>query len=93
MADVAVLLGRLARDPRVRRRHRLLVFALLGYLALPFDLVPDFIPVVGYLDDALAVLLVLGRLVRAAGDELVAEHWPGSAGSLRALLRSVVVGG
>ena len=51
--DCIVLVSRLLRDPRVPRRHKLLLGALVGYLAFPFDLVPDFIPVAGYLDDAL----------------------------------------
>jgi uncharacterized membrane protein YkvA (DUF1232 family) len=60
---------------------------LAGYLALPFDLVPDFIPVAGQLDDAILVGLVLRSLVRAAGPDLVREHWPGPEESLRAVLR------
>jgi uncharacterized membrane protein YkvA (DUF1232 family) len=91
LPDVTVLLARLARDSRVRRRDRLLLVGLGGYLALPFDLVPDFIPILGQLDDAVLVLLVLRRLVRSAGADLVREHWPGQEGSLRAVL--VLAGG
>ena len=75
--DCLRLARRLARDPRVSRGRRLSLLALVAYLALPFDLVPDFIPVLGALDDALLVVLVLRGVVRAAGPELVAEHWPG----------------
>ncbi len=49
--DCIVLVTRLARDPRVPRRRKLLLIALVAYLSLPFDLVPDFIPVAGQLDD------------------------------------------
>jgi uncharacterized membrane protein YkvA (DUF1232 family) len=85
--DCAVLFGRLLRDPRLARRHKLLVGALLVYLATPFDLVPDFIPVVGQLDDAIIVALVLRRVLRGAGRGLLAEHWPGPVESLALLMR------
>jgi uncharacterized membrane protein YkvA (DUF1232 family) len=75
--DCAVLFGRLARDARVPRRHKALLLALVGYLALPFDLVPDFIPVAGQLDDAIIVALALRAVVRQAGPQLIREHWPG----------------
>src|SRR5437867_13198046 len=66
--DCAVLTGRLLRDGRVPRRHKLLLAGLLAYLALPFDLVPDFIPVVGQLDDVLVTAIVLRAFLRAGGD-------------------------
>lgn len=85
--DCLVLVSRLIRDDRVPRRRKLLLAALLGYLALPFDLIPDFVPVAGQLDDVLVVAFVLRRFLRAGGDELVREHWPGPSQSLRLLLR------
>jgi uncharacterized membrane protein YkvA (DUF1232 family) len=86
--DCIVLVHRLLRDPRVPRRRKLMLWGLLGYLALPFDLVPDFIPVAGQLDDALLVAFVLRRLVGSAGEELVRRHWPGPEQSLRLVLRA-----
>jgi uncharacterized membrane protein YkvA (DUF1232 family) len=80
--DCAVLFGRLARDSRVPRRHKALLLALVGYLALPFDLIPDFIPVAGQLDDAIIVALALRAVVRRAGPQLLREHWPGPDASL-----------
>ena len=85
--DCIVLLSRLMRDPRVPRRRKLLLAALVGYLALPFDLVPDFIPVAGQLDDVLIVAFVLRRFLRTGGDQLVREHWPGPERSLAVVLR------
>ena len=71
---------------RIPRRRKLALVALLGYLASPIDLVPDFIPVAGQLDDVLAVVLVLRFVLRSADDDLLAEHWPGPPQAL-ALLR------
>jgi uncharacterized membrane protein YkvA (DUF1232 family) len=85
--DCLVLSSRLMRDDRVPRRRKLLLAGLLGYLALPFDLVPDFIPVIGQLDDVLIVALVLRRFLRSGGADLVREHWPGPEPSLALLLR------
>jgi uncharacterized membrane protein YkvA (DUF1232 family) len=85
--DCVVLFKRLLGDPRVPRRRKLLLAVLVGYLALPFDLVPDFIPVAGQLDDALAVALVLRAVLRGSGPALVREHWPGPPASLAVMLR------
>jgi uncharacterized membrane protein YkvA (DUF1232 family) len=65
-----------------------LLVGLIGYLAMPIDLVPDFIPVAGQLDDAILVALVLRSLLRATGPELAREHWPGPPASLDVLLRA-----
>lgn len=85
--DCVVLLRRLLHDARVPRARKLLVVALVGYLAMPIDLIPDVIPVAGQLDDALLVALVLRRVLKGAGPALVREHWPGPAASLRVVLR------
>jgi uncharacterized membrane protein YkvA (DUF1232 family) len=87
--DCIVLLRRLLGDPRVPRRHKLLLGALVGYLALPLDLVPDFIPVAGHLDDAVVVALALRVVLRGSGAELLREHWPGPQSSLAVVLRLV----
>lgn len=85
--DCAVLFARLARDPRLPRRYKLLLLGLVGYLALPVDLVPDFLPIVGQLDDAILVAFALRLTLRHAGHELLQEHWPGSDGGLRMVER------
>lgn len=87
LPDVLRLVTRLARDPRVPRSARVRLWLLLGYLALPFDLVPDFIPVLGYADDAILVSWVLRSVIRAAGPEVVAEHWPGTPEGLAVVRR------
>ena len=91
--DCLVLFGRLLRDERVARRRKLALAGSLAYLALPFDLVPDFIPVAGQLDDAILVALVLRYVLGAAGGQLLEEHWPGPRESLAALRRLAQVPG
>ena len=85
--DCVVLVRRLLADPRVPRANRLALGALLLYLVSPIDLVPDFIPIAGQLDDAILLALVLRRLLRSAGPEIVAAHWPGPRRSLEIVLR------
>jgi uncharacterized membrane protein YkvA (DUF1232 family) len=85
--DCIVLFQRLVRDDRVPRSRKLLLVALIGYLATPIDLVPDFIPVAGQLDDAIIVALVLRSVLRAGGSDLLGEHWPGPARSLNVVRR------
>jgi len=89
--DCLVLMRRLLADPRVSRRRKLLLVGLVGYLVLPFDLVPDFIPIAGQFDDVIVVGLVLRSLVRADGGELVREHWPGPRRSLELVVRAAGV--
>ena len=83
----AILFKRLLTDPRVSRPRKLMLIVVGAYLAFPLDLIPDFIPVLGQLDDALVVAVALRALARGAGVELIAEHWPGPATSLRTVIR------
>ncbi|MEA2133419.1 MAG: hypothetical protein QOC68_1328 [Solirubrobacteraceae bacterium] len=85
--DCLVLVKRLLGDERVPRRRKLLLVLLLGYLAMPIDLVPDFIPVAGQLDDAILVALVLRAVLRAGGEELLQEHWSGPPRSFELVRR------
>jgi uncharacterized membrane protein YkvA (DUF1232 family) len=85
--DCLVLVRRLLGDRRVPRRVRLALGAVLAYLLSPIDLVPDFVPVAGQLDDALLLALALRLLLRASGPEIVRERWPGPARSLEVVLR------
>lgn len=84
--DVIRLVKRLATDPSVPRGTRWSLLALLGYLLLPFDLVPDFIPVLGYADDAVVVAIVLRFAIRHAGMAAIQRHWPGTPEGLASVL-------
>lgn len=83
--DVARLVSRLARDAEVPTGVRVRLWLLLAYLVSPIDLVPDVLPVIGWADDAIIVVLVLRTVVRRAGPELLDRHWPGTPNGLAAL--------
>jgi uncharacterized membrane protein YkvA (DUF1232 family) len=87
LPDVVRLVRRLAADPTLPRGVRVRLWLLLGYLALPFDLVPDMIPLLGWADDAIVVALVLRSVVRRAGPDALVRHWPGSPEGLAAVRR------
>ena len=87
LPDVVVLFRRLLGDPRVPRRSKLWLWLLLPYLASPIDLSPDFLPVIGQLDDAVLAVLAVRSVVRGAGRDVVAELWPGSPAGLAVVLR------
>jgi uncharacterized membrane protein YkvA (DUF1232 family) len=86
--DCVVLLRRLLEDERVPRRAKVALALLVPYLLMPIDLIPDVIPVLGQLDDALLVLAAVAYVVRIAGPDVVRELWPGSEDGLRAVLRA-----
>jgi uncharacterized membrane protein YkvA (DUF1232 family) len=85
--DCIVLFRRLLADERVPRSRKALIFPVIAYLALPFDLVPDFIPVAGQLDDAILVAILLRAVLRTGGPELLSEHWPGPQSSRDVIAR------
>ncbi|CAN5312581.1 YkvA family protein [soil metagenome] len=87
LPDVVRLIRRLAADRSLPGGIRVRLWLLLGYLLLPVDLVPDFIPVIGYADDALVVAWALRSVTRRAGSDALDRHWPGSAEGLDAVRR------
>lgn len=87
LPDTVVLLRRLAADPQLPRGVRVRLLLLLVYLILPIDLVPDFIPVLGYADDAIIVVIALRSVARGAGPDALDKHWPGTPEGLHAVRR------
>jgi uncharacterized membrane protein YkvA (DUF1232 family) len=87
LPDVLRLLRRLAADRSLPRGVRIRLTLLLVYLAVPIDLIPDFIPVLGYADDAIIVTAVLRSVVRRAGLAAVRAHWPGTDDGFAAVCR------
>ena len=87
LPDLLRLLRRLASDRSLPRGVRVRLWLLLAYLAIPIDVIPDFIPVLGYADDAIIVTAVLRWVVRRAGLEALHRHWPGTDDGLAAVTR------
>jgi len=86
LPDVLRLVRRLAADRSLPAGVRLRLALLLLYLASPVDLVPDFVPIIGYADDALVLALVLRSVLRCAGAAALERHWPGTPEGLEAVL-------
>jgi uncharacterized membrane protein YkvA (DUF1232 family) len=89
LPDTLRLVRRLATDREIPRRVRWPVWLLLAYLASPIDLIPDFIPVIGYADDAILTSFVLRRVLRRAGPDKLTQHWPGSPEGLASVERAL----
>ncbi|MFI5841187.1 YkvA family protein [Catenuloplanes sp. NPDC051500] len=93
LPDLLRLLKRLASDAALPHGVRIRLWLLLAYLAVPIDLIPDFIPVIGYADDAIIVALALRSVARRAGPHALRQHWPGSPAGLDAVLRTAGIHG
>lgn len=78
-----ILLKRLIADPRVPRKSKLILGATIVYLVSPIDVVPDFLPGVGQLDDVVVALLALHSILNRVDGEVVVEHWPGNENVIR----------
>lgn len=85
--EVRLLCKALIDDPRVLPHHKLMLRALVRYLELPLDLIPDFIPIIGRLDDALIVALAIRIALRSANADLIRQHWPGTGPPPNSILR------
>lgn len=83
------LLGRLARDPRISKLDKAIVMATIGYVVMPLDFIPDFIPFLGQVDDIYLLALALDRLLNNAGIDLLLEHWDGDVGSLETAIAAL----
>jgi uncharacterized membrane protein YkvA (DUF1232 family) len=87
LPNLLVLFKGLSRDPRVPRSSKALLVVGAVWFASPIDLIPEFIPVLGPLDDAVVAALILRHILRRTGHEVVAEHWRGDPTTLNRLLR------
>lgn len=89
LPNLLSLLRGLIRDPRLGRLDKSLLIVAVAWVASPIDLIPEFIPVLGPLDDVVVVALILRRLVRRAGPDVVTDHWRGDPETMQKILRLV----
>lgn len=90
--DVAALFRDVAKDPRVPKRVKYEVGAAAAYLLLPIDVIPDFVPGLGQLDDVAIIGWAVRRLLMGAGENVLREHWRGSDKGLELLLQAAAAG-
>lgn len=88
LPDVVRLVSRLVADPVLPRGAKIALAAAVVYLMSPVDLLPDFVPFVGYLDDVLVAAVVLDGILNFVDRAVVLRYWPGSADSLDKLARA-----
>lgn len=84
--NLVVLFRGLIRDPRVPRSSRLWLWFAVAWLISPIDLIPEFVPVAGPLDDAIVASLVLRHVLRRTDRNVLSEHWRGDPATLRAII-------
>jgi uncharacterized membrane protein YkvA (DUF1232 family) len=84
--NLLTLFHGLLRDPRVPRGAKLWLGFAIVWIASPIDLIPEFVPVAGPLDDAIVAALVLRHLLRRTPRGIVSEHWRGSPATLAAIV-------
>ncbi len=89
LPNIVKLVSRLLSDPRVPRRSKIALGAAAAYVASPIDLIPDIVPVVGWADDLIFLMMALDSLIDRSGTEIVEEHWDGP-GDLLSLVEDVL---
>jgi uncharacterized membrane protein YkvA (DUF1232 family) len=87
LPDVLRLAARLARDPVTPRSSRLALAGLALWIASPIDLIPEFLPVIGPLDDIVVAAIVLRWVGRRMGEDALRSHWPGTPEGFALVLR------
>ena len=93
LPDLAQLIYRLVRDPRVPKYHRIGLVAVCAYMFVPVDIVPDWVPFAGQLDDILVLTIGLRMILKRVPQDILLEHWSGTVDALEGLLASDLVDG
>lgn len=86
LPNLVVLFRGLLRDPRVSRGSKALVWFAILWVVSPIDLIPEFIPIAGPLDDAVVAALVLRHVLRRSGADVVGDHWRGDPATLNLIV-------
>ena len=87
LPDVARMIRRLVKDPGIPTPAKIALGAALVYLASPIDLIPDFIPLLGYLDDVLLAAIIVDGVLNYIDRAVLLRYWPGSPESLDKIAR------
>lgn len=85
LPDFFILVCRLAVDKRVPAKHKLKVAGIIAYLIMPIDIIPDFIPVIGYVDDLVLVVLGLNLILNDIDHKILRDNWSGEGDILQQL--------
>jgi len=85
LPDFFILVCRLAVDKRVPAKHKLKVAGIIAYLIMPIDIIPDFIPIIGYVDDLVLVVLGLNLILNDIDHKILRDNWSGEGDILQQL--------
>lgn len=88
LPNLVRLIARLVGDPMLPRAAKIALAAAVVYLASPLDLIPDFVPIAGYLDDLLLISVVVDGVLNWVDRGLILRYWPGSPDSLERVARA-----
>lgn len=91
LPDFFVLLTRLMIDKRVSAKRKLMVGGIIAYVMLPFDLIPDFIPFIGHMDDLVLVVLGLNTILNDTDPKILADNWSGEGDVLKQIQKITAV--
>ncbi len=88
LPDLFVLVCRLASDKRVPMKKKVVVAGIISYVLMPLDIVPDFIPVIGYLDDLVLIVMGLNIVLNDIEKKVLLDNWSGE-GDLLDLMKKI----
>ena len=77
LPDFFILVARLALDKRVPKKQKLMAGGIVAYLIMPIDLIPDFIPIIGHVDDLVLVVLGLNMILNDIDPKVLSDNWSG----------------